>query len=181
MEDIITNNIDLEFKETPLEHHCHPPRSCLNKRSKYRTFDGSCNNIRPHRSHWGAAGQPMERLLPPAYEDGIWTPRIHAKDGSLLTGAREISRILLGDSDRPHPKYNLLLMQFGQFIAHDVTQSSSVRLGKGILVFKCILFIHKLIPCRNWRVHTMLCSQQPCRLAAGAQTFCLHAHCRGAP
>ncbi|XP_073819584.1 chorion peroxidase [Musca autumnalis] len=137
LEDIITNNIELEFKETPLEHHCHPPQPCLNSRSKYRSFDGSCNNILPHRSHWGAAGQPMERLLPPAYEDGIWTPRIHAKDGFLLMGAREISRILLGDSDRPHPKYNLLLMQFGQFIAHDVTQSSSVRLERGESIQCC--------------------------------------------
>ncbi|XP_075146789.1 chorion peroxidase [Haematobia irritans] len=137
VDDIITNNIDVEFRQTPLEEHCQPPRPCLNPRSRYRSFDGSCNNILPHRSHWGAAGQPMERLLPPAYEDGIWTPRIHAKDGSLLTGAREISRILLGDADRPHPRYNLLLMQFGQFIAHDVTQSATVRLENGEAVQCC--------------------------------------------
>uniref|UniRef100_A0A1I8PRJ4 Chorion peroxidase n=1 Tax=Stomoxys calcitrans TaxID=35570 RepID=A0A1I8PRJ4_STOCA len=137
LDDIITNNIDVDFMQTPLEQLCHPTRPCLNPRAKYRSFDGNCNNVLPHRSHWGAAGQPMERLLPPAYEDGIWTPRIHAKDGSLLTGAREISRILLGDADRPHPVYNLFLMQFGQFIAHDVTQSATVRLESGQSVQCC--------------------------------------------
>lgn len=71
----------------------------------------------------------MERLLPPAYEDGIWTPRMHSVDGTELMGAREISRRLMTDVNLPHPKYNLLLMQFGQFVAHDVTQSASVRLG----------------------------------------------------
>lgn len=120
----------MDFGSTPLGNHCRPPPLCAKSNAKYRTFDGTCNNPLPHRSMWGAAGQPMERLLPPVYEDGVWLPRAHGVDGSPLTGAREISRTLLIDTNRPHPKYNLLVMQFGQFIAHDVTQSASIRLGK---------------------------------------------------
>lgn len=133
VEDFETNSIDVEFESSPLGHHCPSRPNCeKSANSKYRILDGSCNNPIPHRNIWGSAGQPMERILPPAYEDGIWLPRIHsAVDGSPLLSARETSRILFADNNRPHPKYNLLVMQFGQFIAHDVTQSSSITLGDG--------------------------------------------------
>ncbi|KAH8248259.1 hypothetical protein KR038_009704 [Drosophila bunnanda] len=138
VDDFITNNVPVQFTETPLAQHCQPPPICRQVRSRYRSLDGTCNNPLPRRSLWGAAGQPMERLLPPAYEDGIWTPRAHSRsDGSPLLGARHISRTLLADVDRPHPRYNLLVMQFGQVLAHDVTQSSSVRLEDGSLVQCC--------------------------------------------
>lgn len=51
-------------------------------------------------------------------------------DGTPLTNARTISRILLRDVERPHPTINLLFMQFGQFMTHDVTQSASIRTSK---------------------------------------------------
>lgn len=68
--------------------------------------------------------------MPPVYEDGVWAPRVTATDGSRLTNSRIISRILFEDVNRPHPRYNLLVMQFGQFMSHDVTQSASITLGK---------------------------------------------------
>lgn len=46
--------------------------------------------------------------------------------GAPLPNARTISRSLLADVDRPHATLNLLLMQFGQFLTHDVTLSASV-------------------------------------------------------
>ena len=146
------NNMEVEFRNTPLAHNCQPPRACVNPRAKYRTFDGICNNPHYLRSHWGAAGQHMERLMPPAYEDGIWLPRIHAKDGSLLTSAREISRIVMEDEDKPHPKHNLLLMQFGQFLAHDVAQSATVRLGrlKYLSISKNYDIFNFSFLCRKW-------------------------------
>ncbi|XP_016951528.1 chorion peroxidase [Drosophila biarmipes] len=137
VDDFITNNVPVKFTETPLAQHCQPPVVCRNIRSVYRSLDGTCNNPLPQRSLWGAAGQPMERLLPPAYEDGIWTPRAHSADGTPLLGARKISRTLLSDVDRPHPIYNLLVMQFGQVVAHDISQTSSVRLEDGNLVQCC--------------------------------------------
>ncbi|XP_030375898.1 chorion peroxidase [Scaptodrosophila lebanonensis] len=137
VDDFITNNVHVKFTKTPLGRHCGPPPICRNINDTYRSFDGTCNNPLPHRSLWGAAGQPMERLLPPAYEDGIWMPRMHSTDGSHLVSAREVSRALLSDIDRPHSKYNLLLMQFGQLLAHDISQTASVRLENGELVQCC--------------------------------------------
>ncbi|XP_034116256.1 chorion peroxidase [Drosophila albomicans] len=137
LDDFITNKVHVTFSKTPLAHNCQPPPICLH-RHNYRSIDGTCNNPMPQRSHWGAAGQPMERLLPPAYEDGIWTPRIHATDGSPLSSARDISRVLFDDVQRPHAKCNQLTMQFGQLLAHDISQSASVRLDeKGGLVQCC--------------------------------------------
>ncbi|KAH8359774.1 hypothetical protein KR093_008713, partial [Drosophila rubida] len=136
-DDFITNKVHVTFSKTPLAHNCQPPPICLH-RHNYRSIDGTCNNPMAQRSHWGAAGQPMERLLMPAYEDGIWTPRMHATDGSPLSSARDISRVLFDDVHRPHPKYNQLVMQFGQLVAHDVSQSESVRLDEqGGLVQCC--------------------------------------------
>ncbi|EDW32662.1 GL18268 [Drosophila persimilis] len=123
VDDIITNNVPIKFTKTPLDQHCQAPPICRNIQSPGRIG--------------GAAGQPLERMLPPAYEDGIWNPRVHSTDGTLLLGARKISRILLADVDRPHPKYNLLVMQFGQVLAHDVSQTSTVRLDGGDLVQCC--------------------------------------------
>lgn len=40
---------------------------------KYRSDDGSCNNL--HNTRWGSAGTAFQRILPAAYEDGIWAPR----------------------------------------------------------------------------------------------------------
>lgn len=137
IEEFETNSIDVDFGTSAMSQHCTAPPVCSNIHSKYRTFDGTCNNPIPHRSMWGAAGQPMERLLPPAYEDGVWLPRSRAVDGSPLAATRKISRILLLDTNRPHPKHNLLVMQFGQFLAHDLTQSASVRLENGEAIECC--------------------------------------------
>lgn len=137
VEEFETNSIDLDFGSSPMRQHCSSPPVCHNIHARYRTFDGTCNNPISHRSMWGAAGQSMERLLPPAYEDGVWLPRSRSVDGSPLLGTREISRILLLDTDRPHPKHNLLVMQFGQFLAHDITQSASVRLENGEAIECC--------------------------------------------
>lgn len=46
--------------------------------------------------------------------------------GAPLPNPRTVSRLLLPDVDRPHPTVSLLLMPFGQFITHDVTQSASI-------------------------------------------------------
>ncbi|XP_039446260.1 chorion peroxidase-like [Culex pipiens pallens] len=107
---------------------CLKPVRC-DHRCPYRSFDGTCNNLHPDRTSWGAAGHPFEKLLPPAYEDGVWAARTHSVTGRPLTSARTISASLLPDIDRPHPQLNLLTMQFGQFIAHDFTRSSSIKLG----------------------------------------------------
>lgn len=122
------NQVDVDLFGTPLERGCRHQPQCPPSSPKYRSQDGICNN--PVHSTWGATGSPMSRLLPPSYEDGIWEPRTYAVDGGRLPNARTASRELLDDVDRPHATYNLLMMQFGQFLTHDVSQSSSITTGK---------------------------------------------------
>lgn len=44
--------------------------SCFHR--KYRTMDGTCNNL--HNPTWGAANTALQRLLDPIYENGFNTP-----------------------------------------------------------------------------------------------------------
>lgn len=96
---------------------------CFKKHLRYRRLDGRCNNVGPGNSLWGSAGYPMERILPPAYGDGIWSPRVLSSDGRYLPSARSISALLFSDLHVPHEKYNVLMMQFGQFLVHDITKN----------------------------------------------------------
>lgn len=68
---------------------------------RYRTIDGTCNNLNHPR--WGAALAPFKRLLPPKYENNINTP-IGWSPSKLYFGypkpsARLVSRELLGNAN----------------------------------------------------------------------------------
>ena len=59
----------LDTQQTVLKTGCPtplPPSSC--PVSRYRTLDGTCNNVDQPR--WGAANTPYLRLLPAWYRDG---------------------------------------------------------------------------------------------------------------
>lgn len=56
-----------------------------------------------------------------------------------MTNARTISQVLIKDVDRPHPTINLLFMQFGQFLTHDVSQSASIRTRTLFSIFFALL------------------------------------------
>lgn len=48
---------------------CQPnPRMNCNFSAKYRTIDGSCNNIA--HPFWGRTNSGLGRVLPPRYSDG---------------------------------------------------------------------------------------------------------------
>ncbi|XP_058812587.1 chorion peroxidase-like isoform X2 [Topomyia yanbarensis] len=97
---------------------------CKDEHMRYRRFDGRCNNIQPGRSLWGSAGYPMERVLAPAYGDRVGSPRkMSTAGGNVLPSARRISALLFDDVHVPDKRYNVLMMQFGQFLVHDITKS----------------------------------------------------------
>lgn len=55
---------------------------------------------------------------------GIQSPRV-SSNGSDLNSARLISTTIFGGADRPLSTTTLALMQFGQFINHDLNQRLS--------------------------------------------------------
>lgn len=115
------------IEHTDLEQFCIREPSC--KQSKYRTFDGSCNNLQ--RPLWGKANTAFERLLPPEYGDGIHEPRTKSVTGAQLPSARVVSFTLTRTSSVPDPKHTLMVMQWGQFLDHDLTLTASTRAATG--------------------------------------------------
>ncbi|XP_071090627.1 salivary peroxidase/catechol oxidase-like [Haliotis cracherodii] len=101
--------------------------------SPYRTADGSCNNL--EHTTWGKAFIPMRRWLDPAYDDYISSPREKATLGSSskLPSARRVSTSVhppSTDADR-HVSYTHMLMQWGQFLDHDITSTPTQQLSGG--------------------------------------------------
>lgn len=136
-EDFELGEVNAFLDGTLLENTCDQSPPCPPEAGRYRSQDGKCNNPEPSRGAWGSAGAPMERLLPPSYNDAIWQARTLSVDGTPLTPARAISNFLIQDSDRPHSRLNLLFMQMGQLITHDVSQSSSIKTGEGKSIRCC--------------------------------------------
>ena len=89
--------------------------------TRYRSYDGSCNN-RNH-ARWGSSFIPFRRAMNPDYCDGISTPRC-AADGSELASAREISLTVHRPSYYSDPHFTVMLAVFGQFLDHDITATA---------------------------------------------------------
>lgn len=94
--------------------------------SKYRTSDGSCNNLQ--NPEWGKAFSCFTRLLPPNYSDGLSAPR-YSVNGGLLPNARLISAVMHRDLNYP-ATFTHMTAQFGQFVAHDIAFTPSSRTSK---------------------------------------------------
>nr|XP_022303075.1 thyroid peroxidase-like [Crassostrea virginica] len=107
------NNIVCNRKEGP---NCHWARS-----ARYRTADGTCNNL--VNSRWGAANTVQRRMSPPQYQDDHSMPRGHGRDPPLPP-PREISdRLFASDETETadDDSNSLFLWSFGQFLDHDLT------------------------------------------------------------
>ncbi|KAL5499931.1 hypothetical protein EMCRGX_G011405 [Ephydatia muelleri] len=100
----------------------------------YRTADGTCNNIA--KPTQGAAGTAFRRILPAHYEDGISTIRGEIQNyGNILPigpfappnpSARLVSQTIVLDKPVDELQATHMLMQWGQFLDHDITLSPSV-------------------------------------------------------
>nr|XP_053626991.1 chorion peroxidase-like [Cherax quadricarinatus] len=123
---------NMPVRGTSLESLCPQVPTCPNPNSKYRTADGSCNNLA--NPIWGKSNTPTQRILPPTYEDGVFEPRSRATDGSPLPGVRRVSSSVLPDVNRPDQFYTSSFMVWGQFIDHEITHVPfpTMENGEGI-------------------------------------------------
>ena len=102
--------------------------------SKFRTVDGSCNNI--NNPLWGASTTPFKRLLKPYYENGFNSP-IGWRYPHRIPSARLVSRELLSSVNiTDDPLFTHMLMQWGQFMDHDMdlTPASQTNVGYGTTI-----------------------------------------------
>ncbi|XP_014256496.1 uncharacterized protein LOC106670552 [Cimex lectularius] len=107
------------------EPECHEENGPCDPRSPYRSFTGQCNNL--ERPRLGRSLTTFARLLPSVYENGISSPRSTSVTGAPLPSARLVSSMIHADISYLHKRYTLMLMQFAQFVDHDITFTPSHR------------------------------------------------------
>lgn len=99
---------------------------------RYRTFDGTCNNL--CQTTRGATFRPHRRLPnldpPTDYEQPGNLPRRVAAGGNDLPNARKVSVTVFrsnnGNLNMTAPNFTHVTMTWGQFIDHDVTLTEFV-------------------------------------------------------
>ncbi|XP_050431517.1 peroxidase-like [Adelges cooleyi] len=98
---------------------CAPKVTCFVS-AKYRTYTGSCNNLR--HPNWGAYLTPFYRFSNAEFSDGKSEFRLQA-DGKPLPSVRLIQLKLFHGNDVRHSdrENNELLVPWGQFLAHDIS------------------------------------------------------------
>lgn len=99
------------------------PISC-NTLSKYRTEDGTCNNLQNPRL--GQSFLPYMRLLPADYADGksrAWELR----NGVMLPNPRYLSTEIFKNKERFDTEKTDFSMLWGQFLAHDILHSQQPK------------------------------------------------------
>ncbi len=101
--------LEYTIENTDLNSFCIKEPVCVN--SKYRTIDGSCNNL--GKPLWGKSNTGFSRLVPPAYADGINKPRI-SSTGGHLPNARVVSSMAATENNLNDKNFTLFVMQWGQ-------------------------------------------------------------------
>nr|CAD7197864.1 unnamed protein product [Timema douglasi] len=94
-------------------------RAPCGSHGQFRTITGHCNNLRNPKI--GQSLATFARLLPPAYENGVSHPRLTSQTGAPLPSPRLVSTMIHADISNLHTRYSLMLMQFAQFVDHDIT------------------------------------------------------------
>ncbi|XP_023246916.1 peroxidasin homolog [Copidosoma floridanum] len=115
--------VDCPFEDGP----CDPT-------TPYRTFTGHCNNLR--NPTLAQSLTTFSRLLPPHYEDGVSKPKVTGVTGAFLPNPRTISTNIHPDISNLHNRYTLMVMQYAQFLDHDMTMTP-IQKGFGESIPSC--------------------------------------------
>ncbi|XP_046606804.1 peroxidasin [Neodiprion virginianus] len=91
--------------------------------SRYRSMDGSCNNLQ--HPTWGSSYTGFRRIMQPIYENGFSSPVGWEPDrlyyGFPKPAARLVSTTLISTHDvTSDDKLTHMVMQWGQFLDHDL-------------------------------------------------------------
>ncbi|KAG1666081.1 Chorion peroxidase [Nymphon striatum] len=108
-----------------LNAKCPKQITCDKVTRKYRTIDGTCNNLK--RPLEGSSNTAQGRLLEAVYEDGISVPRKSSKLGGRLKSPRYISSKIMTDIQNLHKSKTSLLTYFGQIISHDYSITPMIK------------------------------------------------------
>ncbi|XP_057659418.1 peroxidase-like [Diorhabda carinulata] len=101
-------------------HECgYQNARCYQKNIYARSVDGSCNNI--DHPNWGTQFSVYDRLVPAKY--GRKFALAHSKNGKPLPSARLISTTLFLDETSPDPDLTISAVQYGQLVAHDLSEA----------------------------------------------------------
>lgn len=121
------SNVDINTFSTgtispiTLEAQCEDLTAPCDTKTPFRTFTGYCNNLR--NPTLGQSLTVFARLLPSVYEDGVSRPRATASNGQPLPNPRTVSTLVHPDISNLHSRYSLMVMQFAQFLDHDLTMT----------------------------------------------------------
>ncbi|XP_035217654.1 chorion peroxidase-like [Stegodyphus dumicola] len=110
------------------------PKSPPCPTTKYRTSDGTCNNLR--HPEWGKAFHTYVRVLPPRYSDGINEPRV-SYDGGPLPSSREVSYRVSPSNNKPSRKVTVAFTLWAQFLAYDLSLTGVTHAGNGDSIICC--------------------------------------------
>ncbi|GAB6023030.1 hypothetical protein CHUAL_007124 [Chamberlinius hualienensis] len=110
------------------------PKEPVCPATKYRSFDGSCNNL--ENKDWGKASRAFQRMSQSTYLDGVSKPR-KAVDNGELPSCRLISTTIIQSQNAEYPDINHLFMGFGQFVDHDLSLTPTTRGANGSGILCC--------------------------------------------
>jgi len=117
-----------EQNEVP-ESHCVEAPTCLEADGRYRSINGSCNNLANPR--WGSVGEPFipftdKNVVSFPDDDMVFRSRV---TGNVLPNARRVSVAIHSEAEGPEtdpnvhqlPNMSIVAMTFAQFLDHDLT------------------------------------------------------------
>ncbi|XP_011256334.1 peroxidase isoform X2 [Camponotus floridanus] len=113
----------LGLQGTPLGESCAAMHNMeCNEKLKYRSIDGTCNNI--ENPSWGSAMTAYSRVLFSQYFDGFQQSRRIGHTKRPLPSPRLISAALSTANDQSDASRTLAVMEWSQFIAHDIAHTA---------------------------------------------------------